>query len=499
MSERSPATLNDLPEELLEDIFGRLRPEPTRYAIEDYYTKDIEQDPEQEHYRDARSVGLFAICRTSKRFSRIATPLVFAKLDTPDISLMTGLIDTFSKRPELANYVTDIASGNLLHNPCKAIEAKVEEVLRSQLPTVAAEVWNASTAALWVEDLKKEPKKAQLTLLLALTPNLSHLQLGTYNGTLQKVLGLDFAANIPGFHGYKKLERLDIGTEPKRILEPESYSQCISTFRHLPALRHYRCLYLRKVGGSRVEMTGHGLQNLQTLHLCDVRLSIQEITKSVWFCKSLKEFRFRALGPYHFFTHYFDDLCCALAQSKDSLEYLCVQFGRGLLNSRLAWEGYTPARGVFKQFLNLRTLLVPVIALLGAPTYDPLQGLEATWQHFKFNEDISECLPVSLSFLGLEDTNARFSAKRVQRNLVVDAVHQLGRGLHKLPNLQAVYLLDPDLRQNQAVYLSTSQIRQNNEDDFERVQDEWDGTRVDLIQPVRNDRLMLLRHHGQAG
>jgi hypothetical protein len=489
MSERSRATLDDLPEELLEDIFGRLRVKSTRYEIDynsRYIEQNPEQNPEQEHDREATCVGLLAICRTSKRFSRIATPLLFAELDNPDISQMTGFIETFSERPEIAKYTTYIAFQNLFSEPCKSTEAEVEEVLKSQLPTVAARVWKASTAALWVEDLKKEPKRAQLTLLLALTTGLSHLRLGIYSGTLQKVLGLDFAVNAPSFHGYKKLERLDIGARPTtRDPERESYSQCISTFRHLPALRHYRCFY-PNWKGPRVAITGHGFQNLQTLHLCEVRHSMQDTANSLWFCKRLKEFRFRARRNSYFMTSFFEDLCCALAQSKDSLEYLCVQLGNGMRNTHLVSRGYVPVHGVFKQFLKLRTLVVPLITLLGAPVHDPSQdrGLKATWQRFKFQNDIDECLPMSLSCLGLEDTNARFSEKTVERNLVVDAVHQLRRGLHKLPNLQAVYLL-------------ASESRENNKDAFEGVQDEWDETRVDLIQPVHNDRLILLRYHGQ--
>jgi hypothetical protein len=160
----------------------------------------------------------------------------------------------------------------------------MEEALRSQQPDIVKALLNARAVDLWIDRFMQSPQQAQLSLLLWITSNLEQLTLGTYDRSLSQLLGLELGANASDFHGYVKLDTLEIYTDKEKMPEedgggngfptPEAYDHRTSTLRHLPALCHYRHLYPCDVhdafvpaSGLRPAIMGGGLDNLRTLHL----------------------------------------------------------------------------------------------------------------------------------------------------------------------------------------------------------------------------------------
>jgi hypothetical protein len=153
---------------------------------------------------------------------------------------------------------------------------------------------------------------------------------------------------------------------------PETYDYRISTFRHLPALRHYRHLYPCDVHDAlpldsdlRPAIIGGGLENLRTLHLDKTLLRTEQIVNTVGSCNVLEEFRYRPLGTETLAKFVdFKPICEALLLSKNTLQYVYLSMGEHVSDRN--WFDYSyPSAGYFTQFDKLRTLVLSVGVLMG--------------------------------------------------------------------------------------------------------------------------------------
>ncbi|KAI4938247.1 hypothetical protein J4E85_000686 [Alternaria conjuncta] len=72
-------------------------------------------------------------------------------------------------------------------------------------------LFNPIVAGIWEREFKGAPEKAQMTLLLWLSPNVSELTLGTYNGSLSRILGLELGSSRPS--QFVKLTTINVITD----------------------------------------------------------------------------------------------------------------------------------------------------------------------------------------------------------------------------------------------------------------------------------------------
>jgi hypothetical protein len=147
-------SLGGLPDELLQEIFGYLRPKRWRPSLGDNMGPYGPDDDDR-----SRKTALGAICRTSRRFSRIATPLFYADIHVTRegnaaIGQMTRLFRTLGTHPEFANCIKFIHNPRILgRTTVNSNEQKLamKEALRSRQPYIAKAVWNARAVDLWID------------------------------------------------------------------------------------------------------------------------------------------------------------------------------------------------------------------------------------------------------------------------------------------------------------------------------------------------------------
>ena len=438
--------LTTLPTELLDKIFGHLRPNirlsnlPRR--CDQSWLKHNDDDR-------AKRKGLHSLCRTTKRLRKSATPLLYTDIHVvgwrkekkmrqafgPEapfefsmdeqgiVRQLTRLLRTFKERSELAKYIQVIRCNQSLARRTKEdgldeqhddMVLAIEEAIDEGLPTMVQGLFNPIVAGIWEREFRGVPEKAQMTLLLWLSPNVSELTLGTYSGSLSRLLGLELGSSR--LSQFVKLATINVITDSfilnddhngVRCLypEPESYDDCIATFRYLPALEHYRhrepydiqraLLGLEAV---RLPFEGDGLRNLSTLHLVDCHLSMQQIIMTVGSCYRLRGFRFQ-LG----FLSSYDEpddtelvldcggICEALLQSKDTLRYLSLS----PIDARSSDQSCsTLAVGTINKFTKLQTLLVPAMILTETPITITYTSEEAHWDPtLDFQLRVVESLP----------------------------------------------------------------------------------------------------------
>jgi hypothetical protein len=450
-------TLEGLPDELLQGVFEYLQPKRWSPLLGDN-SRPCGRDDEDRN----RNAALGAICQTSKRFLRIATPLFYADVQITAegptaCDQMTRLFKTLATHPESANHVTSIHIPRLMSAlpELSSEEALVlKESFESQQTVLLETIWNAHTIELWKGRFMESPQQAQLSLLLWLTPNLSQLTLGTSDESLSRLLGLGFCTNASTFHHYRKLETLELYTDIHEISQeafilnlqyPTTARHRLSPFGHSPLLRRYIRLAasgaqdaLDSSPSLRGAFRDHRLQNLQTLHLIGCRLRIEEVVGTVASCNILREFRYRPRWMQDSNTLLnLQPLCNALLQNKDTLRYLYLSLGAR--EGEIFYFDYIyPEVGCFRQFDKLHTLVVPVCVLMGRP----VDNVDGTLQQFKFHSPMSQYLPGGVTILGLSDEHALFGREQEhQRDLTAEVAELLVGVLGDLPCLRAVHML----------------------------------------------------------
>ena len=437
--------LATLPTEILDRIFGHLRPDIRPLNLPKHCDSSwlIDNDDDR-----TKRKTLHSLCQTTKLLQKSATPLLYADIhivgwrqerrvrhnaaeamprevpmfEGDRVRQMTRLLRTISSRLDLAKHVQVIRCNQTLARRSKEVgleeqeedlELAMKEAIVAGLPAIVRNLFklrvkgpwcdqlNLRAEGLWCDQFNRTPEKAQMTLLLWLSPNVSELTLETYNGSLSQMLGLELGSSIPCL--YEKLATVNIITGDFILSvdrdglncimpEPESYDDRIAIFRYLPALKHYRHrgpddVHHNLLGPEalRLAFEGDGLQNLSTLHLVDCKLSTEQIVMTVQSCHRLVEFRFRLL----FMTRYggaddidqvldFSSICEALLQSKDTMRYLSLSNSK--TEGQLTDQSCTTlAVGTLNKFTKLQTLLVPAMTLTETPITITYTSEEVDW------------------------------------------------------------------------------------------------------------------------
>ena len=493
--------LTTLPTEILDKIFGYLRPDIRLFNL----PKDDDTSWLADNNDDrAKRKGLYSLCQTTKRLRKSATPPLYTdihvvgwrkerqimqwpgsaahELPMDELSVvrqLTRLLRTLKEQSKLAKYIQVIRCNQTLARLLKedGLEEDAEDVVLAMkeaieegLQDMVQNLFNPIATRLWHDEFKRIPEKAQLTLLLWLSPNISELTLNKYNGSLSRILGLELGSSKPG--QFAKLATINVITD-RYILnddfdgvrdtypEPESYDDRIATFRYLPALEHYRHrqpydIHREVLGREalRLPFEGDGLRNLSTLHLVDCHLSTQQIIMTVRPCYRLREFRF-SLGHLTLYDELddtervldFGGLCEALLQNKDTMRYLSLSARQADVQFR-DQSLTTLAVVTLNKFTKLQTLLVPAMILTETPITITYTSEEVEWdptQHFQLR--IVESLPTSITLLGLGNEHLwNPSDGSWHLGLTDEASRQLAMGIGRLPNLREVCILHESQR-----------------------------------------------------
>jgi hypothetical protein len=479
-----------LPVELLELVFGWLRLSRDGHVLGNIYCPPGLTDDDK-----LRRKGLHSLCRTSKTTSRIATPLLYADVvigprSATTICQMNCLFRTLFENIELAKCIQHVVA---IH-PMGMIQedfdlkyvlermAAIREANLSRQIACARMIWGPAGGDAWTVDLTTSTEQAQVTLLLALSINLRHLTLGTYNGPLRRLLGLHLHApeNTDRHLGidrqlFLQLQSLDMYTNatpfPYRAPTPfdisfpntERYMHTISTFKHLPALKHYRHAFptdfVADSGGNMEDIPytpslEPALQGLQTLHLVDCSVPMIQIISTVTLCTNLKEFRYRMRNLPEVID--FKNLLAALSLSSHTLEYLYLSKSREMNTKRQLYTvQYLPPAGTLTNFTRLQALIAPLDVIMGGlsdeshpePPADmgtwstPWTYLAKSYAGFQFPLAVSECIPSSLQTLGLSDEYCEIFDRNFARDLDNQACILLSQDIEQLPNLRTIRMI----------------------------------------------------------
>jgi hypothetical protein len=477
-----------LPVELLELVFRWLR-----LSRDGHVLGNTQRPPGLTDDDKSRRRGLYSLCLTSKKTSHIATPLLYADVivgpcSPTTIRQMTCLFRTLFEKFELSKciqHVVAIHPMGMLHEDLDRDQvpermAAISEAKISRQSSCARVIWGRAGGDAWTYDLDTSPEQAQVTLLLALSINLRHLTLGTYYGSLKRLLELPPRApeNIARHLGIDRqrflhLQSLDvyidtdsfpynIPTTTLDLYSPEEkrYMDLICTFEHLPALRVYRHAsptdIVVKFRGDRGDIVytpslGAACKQLTTLHLIDGIVHMKQIISTVKHCTNLKEFRYRmATLPEHID---FKTLFAALSLSSHTLKYLYLSKGREVDTKRKPYTvQYLPPAGTLVNFTRLLALIAPVDVIMGG-LYDeshpkPYANVDNGWEvwtyptisytGFQFPLAASECIPSSLRTLGLSDEYCESFDENFARDLDNQACILLAQDIEQLPNLRTI-------------------------------------------------------------
>lgn len=241
----------------------------------------------------------------------------------------------------------------------------------------------------------------------------------------------------------------------------ELYTQLITTFEHLTALRHYRHALATdvqaEIGGVNEDITyttslGSALQQLHTLHLVDCDLPVIQVVGTVKLCTNLRKFCYRVGNCADFLD--FRDLCAALSLSKDTLEYLHLSMGREF-PFQVSIHGALPATCRYVD--RLYTLAGPDCACgrryggsFGRCSRRSQQksslggSLEPSGKYFagfQFLLPAGECLPSSLRTPCPHDEFHRYTDEIITRDMADEACMLLTHDVERLPFLRTVQML----------------------------------------------------------
>lgn len=162
-------SLNDLPDELLEQIARNLDTYTTR--------REILNGP-----NEGRSSALHAynFCLVSRKFYRIGKPFLYSIFvnDNDPTSLRNG-VSRLIRTPELLSYVRAVVIGELRDSSVTDEENEGVQELRAAC-TEVSDKFNALSEkerSSWLQNLERLDYEAQIALLLALSPNLETVDL----------------------------------------------------------------------------------------------------------------------------------------------------------------------------------------------------------------------------------------------------------------------------------------------------------------------------------
>ncbi|KAF2464011.1 uncharacterized protein BDR25DRAFT_362108 [Lindgomyces ingoldianus] len=387
-------SLEDLLDEMIHEIALKLLP-IRKFAITIDYP--ITHDWEDNRYYEncTRRVTLSLLCLTSRRISRIVTPVLYSSIilhftERLECCPTSLLLRTLLDKPHLAKRI-------------RCIENRVEDVSEWQ-DDDAYHVWRlkaqqnrdtflAAASRLW----------RRANPLIAISPNLNHLHLASYESfppSIWDFVGFEVQDGPLIPRRFSKLRTLFIALDQRSywIGGGEWFAQLIEHLRHLPALTYlHTCGMMCKK--SSLSLTSGSL-SLETLYLSHCTMELRQVSDLAKACQSLR----------HFALHYADifvnenafqmgNIQNSLLQHRQTLEsiYIDIRMVKPIDLSKAV-----PSHAItsFEGFSALQRLTVCNATLFRDQDSFENPGSERTWEPFT-NLRISAMLPRTLKQLTL--------------------------------------------------------------------------------------------------
>lgn len=370
-SARIAVVINDLPDELIEEIFKLANVcDPGHLPVEKVRQK-----------RKTRT--LWSVCLVSRRFYRIAEPLLYSWYADYDSITRRHFLRKVSQSPDHAARV-------------RRMVVRLEDNIFATHPhesgdlgdifAAAADVNDILSKERWLVDLARGRFESEAALLLAQTPNLEELHFeidksfGTFYGWTHRLA--KWLSQTPSVNGHitplSKLQSL--------VMITEGYFQMLSVqdFLGLPSLRNLE-LWTPEASEEDACDWPQRISNVETLTIGPRVVGEEFIKGLLASCKALKCFKY-AIGRNLLNQRQWkceavdmDRLYEALLQQKDSLEHLCIEGDRG---QHVLSESFH-----LNQFSKLKHLTISFASFIamGGPRWAPLEALPGSLETLRLN------------------------------------------------------------------------------------------------------------------
>jgi hypothetical protein len=284
---------------------------------------------------------------------------------------------------------------------------------RVQLKSTASSTWAGDDLKTWEKQLNRYPEVAQLALLLALAPNVTHIYIDimpesvlAFIGPLSNGMRSAVSQNVT----HSDLARLNKVCVHSTLIDdkvrsaPSWFSAFASFLQKLPSLRHYShgdldvCETLEEAIPA-----GFSLPEVEVLHVHEYWMNSDLTAAIISACGPLKTM---TVWPEHSFDRaYFADIHPPLLAKKITLQYLKLDLGETYY-----WDPTTDLLGAsFSKFKCLTELSIPEIVLVGMPDDWTQTSTRYKWTSAPPAQRLSTMLPPSLEVLHLNGTETILS------------------------------------------------------------------------------------------
>jgi hypothetical protein len=278
---------------------------------------------------------------------------------------------------------------------------------------VAADgIWTGQQPQTWKQQLKEYPELAQLTLLLRLTTNITHIHMDMFNEGIPAFSTLLIAdvKTRPSHDSYRsafgKLKSICIQSMMLRDdlrVDLRWIFSLTSCLMGLPALHYY------SHGGLEFGEPLHlaipaafSLPNVSVLHLQDIWIDYDVAAAIISACGPLKTLILSPAGSY---DRTDSGVIYPALASKDTLEHLDIFLGYELETST-----YRSSHGnSFHSFKRLKELKISEVALLVYPDNYGTDAPPCDWTTYRPSQRVSALLPQSLELLHIDGDAASLS------------------------------------------------------------------------------------------
>ncbi|KAL1634434.1 hypothetical protein SLS58_010675 [Diplodia intermedia] len=448
-------TINDLPEELLERIAAYLNIIPEK----DWGPPESREEPPRKQWRPRH---LHPLSLVSKKFSRIATPLLYSTfVNDQQPTALYQFLHTIIHNPHLATHVRSVVigafdeeelAGQYLDDVSEADYYRFEAA-RPAMIKCAKKVdfgTRKDSRKTWLQQLEARKFEADVSFLLTQTPNLEVLDLETFAFGLHDLYACTFNlislavphGNKNGIQGLFANLRHVVLTDESTI--DHSKDHAFPEILHFPSLRNLEIRFI-------VDRTD-SFSSLEKRSSNAEMLLVEEVMATPWLapdfidaCRRLKHLVYMFGNGFYEDDFdeddeeevtYFDGLYSAVLAHKDTLETLVLQtkFSDGCLEP-------IAAIGPLKDLQHLRHLTISGVLLfdnlaLDGPAPTPGSAREL------LERGISPCehfFPQSLQSLEIEIYSV--PARRAPLVLFLFAHIKEGRKHGLLPNLRRLKVI----------------------------------------------------------
>ncbi|KAL1652242.1 hypothetical protein SLS58_000369 [Diplodia intermedia] len=414
--------INDLPDELIEELFKF-----TNICYPGHLPID-----KARQLRKTRT--LWSICLVSKRFCRIAEPLLYS---------WYADYDSLTRRQFLRRVFQSPAHAARVRGMVVRLEDNIFAAHShdrgdfADIFAAAAEVNDILSKEKWLVDLARGRYESEAALLLARTPNLEELKFeidksfGTFYGWTHRLAR--WIVETPCEDGHvSPLSKLT-----SLVMVTEGYFQMLAVqdFLGIPSLRNLE-LWTPEASDEDASDWPHGISNVETLTLGPCVVGDEFIKGLMASCKALRRFNY-AIGRNLLNQRQWkceaidmDRLYEALLQHRVSLESLNIEGDR---SQHVLTGGFR--LDCFSSLKHLTVSFASFIAM-GGPRWAPLEALPGSIETLRLNCFKEHWLTLS-AFLSDLVENYREEFPRLQRlELLVDdtAFHFMHDKLDFLPS-----------------------------------------------------------------